>query len=42
MGLVSLAWIFYIHTMGEDVRNMVEKGMGVEEAFKKSANRRYF
>jgi ABC-type transport system involved in multi-copper enzyme maturation permease subunit len=38
----SLAWIFYTHTMGEDVRNMVDKGMGVEEAFNRSAKKRYF
>lgn len=42
MVLLSIAWIFYIHTMNDDVRKMVDKGMPVEEAFKKSSNRRYF
>ena len=42
MLILSIAWIFYIHTMNDDVRKMIDKGMPVEEAFKRSANRRYF
>jgi len=42
MFFLSLAWIFYIHTMSDEIRNMMEKGMTPEEAFKKSGQRRYF
>lgn len=42
MLILSIAWIFYIHTMNDDIRNMMEKGMSPEEAYRKSVNRRYF
>jgi len=42
MLILSIAWVFYIHTMNDDIRRMMEKGMSPEEAYKKSINRRYF
>ena len=42
MIILSIAWIFYIHTVNDDIRNMMDKGMPPEEAFKRSTSRRYF
>lgn len=37
MVILSIAWIVYIHTITEEMDNMIERGMTPEEAFKRSA-----
>lgn len=42
MIIVSIAWIVYIHTYTKEMRNMAEKGMSPEEAFRRVNNRRKY
>jgi len=35
--LLSLAWVFYIHTATDEIRSMMERGMTSEEAWDRSA-----
>ena len=36
MVLLSLSWIFYIHTMNDDIKNLMERGMDEGEAYDRS------
>ena len=40
MVLLSLAWIFYIHTMNDDIKKMMERGMDKDEAVARAKSKR--
>lgn len=37
MLILSLAWVFYVHTVNDNMRNLMEKGMDPDKAFKRSS-----
>mgnify|MGYP006285636707 CR=1 FL=1 len=40
MVLLSLAWIFYIHTMNDDIKKMMNRGMDEGEAYDRAKRRK--
>lgn len=40
MIILSLAWIFYIHTMNDDIKKMMNRGMDEDEAFDRARRKR--
>ena len=42
MALLSIAYIFYIHTMTDEMKNMMNKGMTPEEAYSRSRHKGWF
>lgn len=40
MVLLSLAWIFYIHTVNDDMKKMMERGMDEDEAYARAKEKR--
>jgi len=42
MVILSLAWIFWIHTVTDEMKGMMEKGMTSEEAWSRKSNKGWF
>ncbi len=42
MVILSLAWIFYIHTMNDTIKGFMDRGMDEDEAVRRSSKRRQF
>lgn len=40
MVILSLAWIFYIHTMNDDIKKMMDRGMDEGEAYNRARRKR--
>jgi len=40
MILLSIAWMFYIHTMNDDIKKMMDRGMDEDEAYSRSKSNR--
>lgn len=40
MVLLSIAWMFYIHTMNDDIKKLMDRGMDENEAYERSRKKR--
>lgn len=40
MILLSIAWMFYIHTMNDDIKKMIDRGMDEDEAYSRAKEKK--